>query len=88
MLFKGNQLISALDVLSCSGLINYFGRWTDLSSVEVNPILLKKGVTKIALYGLSHIPDQRLARLFQENKVCSVMLKQFINLKDTSFLPI
>ncbi|KAI4465775.1 double-strand break repair protein mre11 [Holotrichia oblita] len=65
----GNELVSALDILSSAGLINYFGRWNDLSKIEIKPILLKKGDTKIAIYGLSHIPDQRLVRLFQEKKV-------------------
>ncbi|KRT85421.1 Calcineurin-like phosphoesterase, partial [Oryctes borbonicus] len=66
---SGNQLISALDILSSNGLINYFGRCTDLAKVEVKPILLQKGDTKIAIYGLSHITDQRLVRLFREKKV-------------------
>ncbi|GJQ69804.1 mre11 [Trypoxylus dichotomus] len=66
---NGNQLVSALDILSSTGLINYFGRWTDLSKVEIKPLLLKKGDTKLAIYGLSHISDQRLARLFQDKKV-------------------
>lgn len=67
--FEGSELISALDILSSAGLINYFGRWNDLSKIEIKPILLRKGDTKIAIYGLSHIPDQRLVRLFQEKKV-------------------
>ncbi|XP_055840400.1 double-strand break repair protein MRE11-like [Episyrphus balteatus] len=61
--------LSALNILATTGLINYFGRWTDLSQVDINPILLKKGETQIALYGLSHISDARLCRLFQSGKV-------------------
>lgn len=30
---------------------------------------MKKGVTQLALYGLSHIHDNRLARLFRDSKV-------------------
>lgn len=58
-----------MDIVSSTGLINYFGRWNDLSKVEVRPILLQKGKTKLALYGLSHIRDERLGRLFREKKI-------------------
>ncbi|XP_022915772.1 double-strand break repair protein MRE11 isoform X2 [Onthophagus taurus] len=66
---SGAQQVSGLDIISATGLVNYFGRVTDIKNVTITPILLKKGSTKIALYGLSHIPDQRLARLFHEKKV-------------------
>lgn len=58
-----------MDVLSTSKLLNYFGRCDDLTEVNVSPILLKKGTTQLALYGLSHIHDNRLARLFLDTKV-------------------
>ncbi|KAI8130922.1 Double-strand break repair protein MRE11 [Lucilia cuprina] len=61
--------LSSLDLLSTTGLVNYFGRWTDLTKIDIAPILLKKGDTKLALYGLSHIQDMRLARLFESRKV-------------------
>ncbi|XP_037822124.1 double-strand break repair protein MRE11 [Lucilia sericata] len=61
--------LSSLDLLSTTGLVNYFGRWTDLTRIDIAPILLKKGDTKLALYGLSHIQDMRLARLFESRKV-------------------
>ncbi|CAH1155365.1 unnamed protein product [Phaedon cochleariae] len=65
----GQKQISAMDLMSTSGLINYFGRWNNFDKVEVEPILLKKGATKLALYGLSHIKDERLGRLFLDKKV-------------------
>lgn len=61
--------VSSLDLLSTTGLVNYFGKCTDLTEININPILLRKGKTQLALYGLSHIHDNRLARLFNENKV-------------------
>lgn len=54
---------SALDVLSSTGLINYFGQWKDLEKIQVTPIILQKNNSKIALYGLNHIPDRRLNNL-------------------------
>lgn len=58
-----------MDLLSTTGLINYFGKWTDLTKVEIDPILIKKGDTQLAMYGLSHIHDNRLVRLFNDSKV-------------------
>lgn len=37
--------------------------------MQIDPILIKKGETQLALYGLSHIHDNRLVRLFLDNKV-------------------
>ncbi|XP_045459445.1 double-strand break repair protein MRE11 [Melitaea cinxia] len=65
----GHGSVSSLDILSISGLVNYFGKWTDYTQVRVSPVLLQKGETKLSLYGLSHLKDQRLARLFAEKKV-------------------
>ncbi|XP_049541207.1 double-strand break repair protein MRE11 [Anopheles darlingi] len=61
--------ISAMELLGTNGLVNYFGKWNDLNNVVIKPIMLKKGETKLALYGLSHIADGRLSRLFDESKV-------------------
>ncbi|XP_028144548.1 double-strand break repair protein MRE11 [Diabrotica virgifera virgifera] len=65
----GKKHISALDIISTSGLVNYFGRWENLDKVDITPILLQKGKSKLALYGLSHIRDERLGRLFIDQKV-------------------
>lgn len=58
-----------MDILSSSGLVNYFGKQTNLEQLKIYPILLKKGASKIALYGLSHIRDERLERLFRNRNV-------------------
>ena len=42
---------------------------TDLKHIKVRPILLRKGNVKLAIYGLSHVKDERLHRLFRENRV-------------------
>ena len=44
---------------------------TDLKHIKVRPILLRKGGVKLAIYGLSHVKDERLHRLLRENKVHS-----------------
>lgn len=66
---SGFGRLSSLDILSITGLVNYFGKWTDLEKVTINPIMIKKGDTKLALFGLSHIYDTRLVRLFADYKV-------------------
>lgn len=65
----GPNQLSALDLLAACGLINYFGKVPDYSRVEVSPLLLRKGRTRLALYGLGFIPDERLNRLFNDRKV-------------------
>lgn len=62
--------LTALDPLHEAGLLNLFGKHVDMEQIFVTPILLKKGNTKLALYGLGSQRDDRLYRLFLEHKVC------------------
>lgn len=63
-----------MDILSATGLVNYFGKWTDLTRVVIPPLILKKHNTHVALYGLSYINDQRLSRLYRDEKVCLLQI--------------
>lgn len=58
-----------MDILQVSGLLNYYGRVPESDDITVKPVLLKKGTTKLALYGLSNVRDERLHRSFRHNKV-------------------
>ncbi|WOO79406.1 Double-strand break repair protein MRE11 [Vanrija pseudolonga] len=70
--------LCALDVLSVSGVLNYFGK-VDLSADEANepedkgikirPILLRKGDTHLALYGVGNVKDQRMHYELRSNRV-------------------
>lgn len=40
-----------------------------MDDVEVNPILIQKGMTKLALYGMGSMRDERLNRMWQQKKV-------------------
>ncbi|XP_063061928.1 double-strand break repair protein MRE11 [Engraulis encrasicolus] len=62
--------LCALDVLSVAGLVNHFGRSQSVERIEISPVLLQKGSTRIALYGIGSIPDERLYRMFLSNQVC------------------
>lgn len=44
--------LCALDILSCAGLVNHFGRSPSVEKIDISPVLLQKGSSKIALYGL------------------------------------
>lgn len=65
----GPDLLSAVDLLSVSNLVNYFGRQDEVDNVKVSPILLQKGETKVALYGMGSMRDERLNRMWQSKKV-------------------
>ncbi|QDZ22007.1 DNA double-strand break repair protein Mre11 [Chloropicon primus] len=64
----GVDQVSPLDILSSSNLIHYYGKsgieGEGMGRVTIKPVLLGKGSTKVALYGLGWIKDERLAKLF------------------------
>ncbi|XP_064297425.1 double-strand break repair protein MRE11 isoform X2 [Phalacrocorax carbo] len=72
----GADALCALDILSCAGLLNHFGRSTSVEKIDISPILLRKGRTKIALYGLGAIPDERLYRMFVNKQVTMLRPKE------------
>ncbi|EMG47280.1 MRE11 Double-strand break repair protein MRE11 [Candida maltosa Xu316] len=65
----GESFLSAIDLLAVSGLINHFGKVQDNDEIKVSPVLLQKGTTKLALYGMSSLRDERLHRLFRDGCV-------------------
>ena len=65
----GDGHYAALDLLAMSGLVNYFGKTPESNNIHVKPVLLQKGRTKLALYGLSNVRDERLYRTFRDEGV-------------------
>ncbi|KAH9827052.1 double-strand break repair protein mus-23-like [Teratosphaeria destructans] len=61
--------LAALDLLQMAGLLNYYGRTPEADNIQVRPVLLQKGKTKLALYGLSNVRDERLFRTFRDGNV-------------------
>ena len=57
------------DACVCVCQVNYFGKSEDLDNINVYPVLLRKGQTKVALYGLGNIRDERLHRAFSNDQV-------------------
>ncbi|TYJ56831.1 DNA repair protein (mre11) [Cryptococcus floricola] len=71
--------LCALDVLSVSGVLNYFGKVSladeDAQSadpdkgIRIKPVLLRKGDTHLALYGCGNVRDQRMNFELRSNRV-------------------
>ncbi|RAL44580.1 hypothetical protein DM860_003339 [Cuscuta australis] len=65
----GVDNLSAVDILSACNLVNYFGKMdlgsSGIGQISLYPILIRKGSTSVALYGLGNIRDERLNRMFQ-----------------------
>jgi double-strand break repair protein MRE11 len=68
--------LAALDLLAVSNLINYFGKADRVEDIEVTPILLRKGATNLAIYGLGAIRDERLNRMWNQKHVKFVRLTE------------
>lgn len=73
--------LCALDLLSVSGVINYIGK-SDLSAsddpnagIQIKPVLLRKGATQLALYGVGNVKDQRMHFELRSNRVKMFMPK-------------
>lgn len=70
-------------MLSVSGLVNYIGK-IDLSSssaesqdtgIQIKPVLLRKGNSRLALYGVGNIKDARMHFELRSNRVKMYMPK-------------
>ena len=72
----GGEALAALDLLAIGNLINYFGKADRVEDIEITPILLQKGNTKLAIYGLGAIRDERLNRMWNQKNVKFVRLTE------------
>ncbi|CAI4232502.1 unnamed protein product [Auanema sp. JU1783] len=61
--------LTALDLLHEAGLINLFGKFENIDKFELSPILLRKGDTRLALFGMGSQRDDRLCRAFQNESI-------------------
>ena len=72
----GLGALSPMDLLHEARVLNYFGKAERVDSITNYPILLRKAdaaspdtTTKLALYGLGNVRDERLHRTFASNGV-------------------
>ncbi|MEN2500619.1 MAG: Double-strand break repair protein mre11a, partial [Marteilia pararefringens] len=62
----GSKRVSALDILHSAGIINLFGNFDNVSSnIEIEPLLFSKGSTRLALFGIGSVKDERLYNQFK-----------------------
>ena len=66
---SGEGHFCSLDLLHVAGLVNYFGRIPEADNIEAKPLLLQKGATRLALFGLGNVRDERMFRTFRDNRV-------------------
>lgn len=64
----GLDALSALDLLAEAGLVTYFGKMGNSKRIEVSPILLQKGRTALALYGIGNIRDEVLYQTWAKER--------------------
>ncbi len=77
---------SSMDLLNSCNLLNYFGKSERIDEIENYPILMRKGRTKVAMYGMGNIRDERLHRTFKANKV--KWIKPAEEKEDWFYLPV
>ena len=81
--FVQEGALCALDVLSVSGLMNYMGKFdlpvadadAQTTGIAIRPVLLRKGTTRLGLYGVGNVKDQRMHFELRSNRVRMYMPK-------------
>ncbi|BFU24285.1 double-strand break repair protein MRE11, putative [Entamoeba histolytica HM-1:IMSS-B] len=75
---SGIEHVAGLDILQTAGLVNFIGKAEDISEIDnktdqtilhLSPILLQKGTTRIALYGMSYKKNEEMNRLWASSQV-------------------
>ncbi|CCF56629.1 hypothetical protein KAFR_0B03320 [Kazachstania africana CBS 2517] len=66
---SGDSLLYPMDLLHVCGLVNHFGKVLESDKINIKPLLFQKGNTKLALYGLASVRDERLFRTFKEGGI-------------------
>lgn len=65
----GEGMLLPLDVMAATGLVNYFGQIPEADKITVTPLVFQKGTTKLALYGINNMRDERLQRIMRNGDV-------------------
>ncbi|VEL27153.1 unnamed protein product [Protopolystoma xenopodis] len=66
---SGAGSLCAADLLHTSGLLNLFGKNPSIEQLKIRPLLIRKGDTNIAIYGIGSVREERMHRLFVSNAV-------------------
>lgn len=65
----GDAFLTPMDLLHATGLVNHFGKVLESDKINLTPLLFQKGNTKLALYGMASVRDERLFRTFKDGGV-------------------
>lgn len=65
----GTGGLSAMDLLSVTNLVNYYGKADLIDEIYIRPLVLEKGKTRVALFGLGALRNERLYHTFEKGKV-------------------
>ena len=65
----GLEMVGSLDLCSTNNYINYFGKVTNIEHIEIQPVLFEKGSTKIAIFGIGHMRDERINLAFENKQI-------------------
>ncbi|PVV04997.1 hypothetical protein BB560_000482 [Smittium megazygosporum] len=76
---SGESQLSAIDILSEAGLVNYFGKAKSVDKITLDPLLFKKGSTCVAIYGLGGLRDERLVPHGRKNYIPEEFLEDFLD---------
>ncbi len=70
-LFITEVKVLLIFVVITTGLCNYFGKSNHQCStgIDINPVLIQKGCTRLAIFGLGAIKDERLYNMFEKGLV-------------------
>eukprot|EP01022_Parablepharisma_sp_SALTPOND_P002168 TRINITY_DN108915_c0_g1_i1.p2 TRINITY_DN108915_c0_g1~~TRINITY_DN108915_c0_g1_i1.p2 ORF type:complete len:483 (+),score=44.19 TRINITY_DN108915_c0_g1_i1:77-1450(+) len=65
----GLENLSNIDIMRSTKLVNYMGKVDSLEKIDVQPLLFEKGRTRIALYGIGYVKDERLNLAFEKKLI-------------------
>ena len=68
--------VSVLDTLAAAGLINYFGKQSNIDAVRVSPVLMVKRDLQLAMYGIGSLPEERFHRHIAAGRVQFLAMEQ------------
>ncbi|ODV63345.1 MRX complex nuclease subunit, partial [Ascoidea rubescens DSM 1968] len=66
---SGDGLLAPMDVLSVCGFVNHFGKVLQSDRINIRPLLFQKGLTKLSLFGMASVRDERLFKTFRDGGV-------------------
>lgn len=78
---SGYKGTSPMHIFAEANIVNYFGTVDSIAQkIEVKPIILRKGQAIMNLYGIGALRDERLAKIFAEERISFLRAKKGTNI--------